>query len=83
MIRRFLCALVFGIAACAAPPAPPLPEPEPPLPPLAQAAVEEWAFWGRITVDGWPDDRPGDRRATPERFERLLDYWYAVPGGAV
>ncbi|MFC7475766.1 DUF2272 domain-containing protein [Dankookia sp. GCM10030260] len=33
-------------------------------------------------VVGWPEARPPDTIATPERFARLLAYWTAVPGGA-
>ena len=80
VIRHLITLSLLGIAACATPPEPPSP-PEPPLPPLAQAAVAEWEAWGRVTVDGWPDIWPGDRAATPERFDRLISYWSAVPGG--
>lgn len=58
----------------------PPPEPVEHPPPLARAALHEWEAWGRVVVDGWPDTRPGDTAATPERFQRLLEYWYAMPG---
>lgn len=64
-------------AACAGP------QPPPALPasPLARAALAEWVAWGRITVTGWPEARPADIVATPERFARLVEYWSAVPDG--
>jgi hypothetical protein len=52
------------------------------IPPLARAALAEWEAWGGIVVVGWPDVRPPDTAATPERFARLMAYWTAVPGGA-
>ncbi|MBV1798939.1 DUF2272 domain-containing protein [Siccirubricoccus sp. G192] len=50
--------------------------------PLARAALSEWEAWGGIAVSGWPEERPADTAATPERFARLVGYWTAVPGGA-
>jgi hypothetical protein len=79
--RPVLLAALLLAACSARPPAPP-PEPPETLPPLARAAVEEWEAWGRIVVEGWPDERPADTAATPARFDRLLDYWYALPGNA-
>jgi hypothetical protein len=73
---------VLLLAACAVPPPSASTEPEEALPPLARAAVEEWEAWGRHVIEGWPDDRPADTAATPARFARLLDYWYAVPGNS-
>lgn len=70
------------LAACTATPPPGPAVPTERLPPLARAAVEEWEAWGRAVQEGWPDDRPADTAATPARFERLLDYWYAVPGNS-
>lgn len=67
------------LAACAAPPPP---APLPPLPPLAEAALAEWRVWGGVVVEGWPDIRPMETAATTARFERLLAYWEAIPGGA-
>lgn len=72
--------LLWLVAACAAPQAPPPPDPGP-TSPLARAALAEWDAWGRIVVEGWPTLRPADTAATPERFERLLEYWSFVPGG--
>lgn len=42
--------------------------------------MEEWRAWGSLVVEGWPVTRPADTAATEVRFERLLDYWGAVPG---
>lgn len=73
-----LLLIVFGVAACAAQ----RPAPEPlPASPLARAALVEWEAWGRVVIDGWPDTRPANTAATPQRFARLLDYWNTVPGG--
>jgi len=77
-----LLALLLG--ACAAhPPAAPAPLRIDPagLPPLARAAVLEWQAWGGIERPGWPASPPPEAAATPLRFERLLGYWAAVPGG--
>lgn len=73
---------VFGLAACARPPAPTATETwPPPASALARAALAEWEAWGRIVIVGWPETRPAESAATPERFARLLDYWAVVPGG--
>lgn len=81
-LRPVLLAALLLLAACTAtPPAAP-PPPGERLPPLARAAVEEWEAWGRVVIDGWPYDRPADTAATPARFDRLLDYWYALPGNS-
>jgi hypothetical protein len=53
-----------------------------PPPPLARAALAEWEAWGSIVVVGWPEVRPAETAATPERFARLVEYWTVVPGGA-
>jgi hypothetical protein len=73
--------LLLAVAGCATPP-PPAPEgPPPPRSALARAAHTEWEDWGRVTITGWSLARPDDVAATPARFERLLEYWYAIPGG--
>jgi hypothetical protein len=79
-MRSRALALAALLAACAAP-APP-PAPPPPLPPLAEAALAEWRAWGGVVVEGWPDLRPTETAATSARFERLLGYWEAIPGGS-
>lgn len=71
--------LLLAVCACSGRQAPPA-EP-PPASALARAAIAEWEAWGRIVIDGWPDQPPADSAATPERFGRLLDYWGTVPGG--
>jgi hypothetical protein len=72
--------LMLAFAACATRrPAPP-PDPNP-ANPLARAAVEEWRIWGRIVIEGWPEQRPPDTAAAPVRFARLTGYWSSVPGG--
>jgi hypothetical protein len=76
---RIVISLLMLLGACAAP-SPPPPETGP-ASSLARAALVEWEAWGRITVEGWPAERPTDTAATPERFERLLGYWRSVPGG--
>ena len=72
--------LMLALAACATRRTTPLPDPTP-ANPLAHAAVEEWRIWGRIVIEGWPDQRPSNTTATPERFARLTEYWSSVPGG--
>lgn len=74
--------LLLLLLAAACVPAQPPPPSGPPevLPPLARAALEEWQAWGRLVVIGWTDDRPADTAATQARFDRLVEYWYAVPG---
>lgn len=80
-MRHFLAILLLlGLSACARPRPPANADPTPSNP-LAHAAVEEWQAWGRIVIDGWPDERPADTAATPERFNRLTGYWVIVPGG--
>lgn len=80
-MRHFLAILLFlGLAACARPRPAAVTDPNP-TDPLARAAVEEWRAWGRITINGWPDERPADTTATPERFARLTEYWSTIPGG--
>jgi hypothetical protein len=71
--------LMLTLAACASRPSPP-PEPNP-ANPLARAAVEEWRIWGRIVIEGWPDQRPPDTAATAGRVARLAEYWSSLPGG--
>jgi len=82
IMRVSRAALILSAAACAAPQAP-TPTDTAPVSPLAQAALGEWEAWGRVVVVGWPEVRPTDTAATPERFARLLGYWAAVPDGAV
>lgn len=53
----------------------------PPASPLARAAWDEWRAWNGPVIDGWPDTRPADMRATPERMARLEAYWSILPGG--
>lgn len=72
--------LILALAACAPRRAAPPPDPNP-VNPLARAAVEEWRIWGRIVIDGWPEQRPVDTAATPVRFARLTGYWSSLPGG--
>ncbi len=72
--------LMLALAACAARRPAPLPDPNP-ASPLARAAVEEWRIWGRIVIEGWPDQPPPDTAATPARFARLTGYWSSMPGG--
>src|SRR4051794_20807700 len=81
MLRAILILLLpLGAPAC---PAPHEPAQEAgPVPPLARAALSEWEAWGSIVVVGWPEARPPDTAATPERLARLMEYWMAVPGGA-
>lgn len=80
-MRHFIPILLLaGLCACSAPRPPVTIDPSP-TDPLARAAVEEWRAWGRITITGWPDERPADTAATPERFARLTEYWSAIPGG--
>lgn len=79
MLPIRLVLLVLGLSACAARPAT---TPETfPASPLARAAIVEWQAWGRIVIVGWPDERPADNAATPERLARLNEYWNALPGG--
>jgi len=73
--------MLLAAGACAAPQVP-TSTATLPMPPLAQAALREWEAWGRVVVVGWPEARPTETAATPERFARLLGYWAAVPGGA-
>jgi len=73
--------ILLGVGACAAPQMP-TPADAGPKSPLARVALVEWEAWGRIIVVGWPEARPIDTAATPERFARLVEYWTAVPGGA-
>ncbi|MGG5819727.1 DUF2272 domain-containing protein [Falsiroseomonas sp. HW251] len=79
-VHPALLALLLALAACATAP-PRAPEEPPPANPLARAAWEEWTAWGRLTVDGFTDASPADTAATPERFDRLVGYWDALPGG--
>ena len=72
--------LMLAVAACAARRTAPPPELNP-TNPLARVAVEEWRIWGRIVIEGWPEQRPPDTAATPGRFARLTEYWSFVPGG--
>lgn len=72
-VRAILLLLLLALPACSRPPAPP-------ASPLARAALAEWALWGNVVVEGWPDLRPTDTAATDVRFNRLLEYWRAVPG---
>ncbi|GGJ45216.1 hypothetical protein GCM10011320_60810 [Neoroseomonas lacus] len=72
--------VILALAACAPRRVAPLPDPNP-TNPLARAAVEEWRIWGRIVIEGWPEQRPPDTAATPGRFARLTGYWSSVPGG--
>jgi hypothetical protein len=74
-----LVLLLLGLSACAAPG--PTTDETLPAPPLARAAVIEWRSWGRIVIVGWPDERPADNAATPQRLARLNEYWTALPGG--
>jgi hypothetical protein len=81
MLRAILILLLpLGAAACAASHEPA--QEAGPVPPLARAALAEWEAWGGIVVVGWPEARPPDTAATPERLARLMEYWTAVPGGA-
>lgn len=74
--------LLLAVLGCAkAPPPPPEEAAPPPRSPLARAALAEWEAWGRPTIIGWQLDRPRDTAATPARFERLVAYWEAIPGG--
>lgn len=80
-VRTLVSVLILLLAgACASRQPPPPPEPEA-RSPLVRSALAEWRAWGQVVVVGWPTDRPSDVAATPERFARLTDYWYAVPGG--
>jgi len=72
--------LVLGLAACAGPRSPATVD-TPPTTPLARAAYAEWEAWGRTVIVGWPDVRPANTSATPERFDMLLSYWNTLPGG--
>jgi hypothetical protein len=76
-----LALFLVGAGACAVPQVP-TPTDAVPASLLARAALVEWEAWGRIVVVGWPEARPDDAAATPERFARLMGYWNAVPGGA-
>ena len=81
MLRAILILLLpLGAAACTAPRKPA--QEAATVPPLARAALAEWEALGGIVVVGWPEARPPDTAATPERFARLIGYWSAVPGGA-
>jgi hypothetical protein len=81
MLRATLILLLpLGAAACAAPRKPP--QETGTVSPLARAALVEWEAWGGIVVVGWPEARPSDTAATPERFARLMEYWTAVPDRA-
>ena len=81
MLRTILILLLpLGAAACTAPREPP--QETGTASPLARAALAEWQAWGGIVVVGWPEARPPDTAATPERLARLMEYWMAVPGGA-
>src|SRR4051812_44116361 len=81
MLRAILILLLpLGAAACAASHEPA--QEAGPVPPLARAALVEWEAWGGIVLVGWPEARPPDTAATPERLARLMEYWMAVPGGA-
>ena len=81
MLRAILILLLpLGVTACAAPRKPP--QETGTVSPLARAALAEWEDWGSIVVVGWPEARPPDTAARPERFARLMEYWTAVPDGA-
>ncbi len=70
--------IMFSVVACAGQ----RPAPDPlPASMLARAALVEWEAWGRVVIEGWPDVRPANTAATPERFARLVEYWNTVPGG--
>jgi hypothetical protein len=73
--------ILLSASACVAPQRPPSTDAASPSP-LARAALAEWVAWGSIVVVGWPETRPAETAATPERVVRLTEYWTAVPGGA-
>lgn len=75
-----LVLIAFGVAACSRSPRDTASFPLP-ASPLARAALAEWEAWGRVVIVGWPEARPSDTAATPDRFARLLGYWNTVPGG--
>jgi len=78
--RLPLLALLL-LAACATPPPPPRADRG--APPLARAALAEWQAWGGVVREGWPEERPADTAATPQRFARLVGYWEAAGGAGV
>jgi hypothetical protein len=80
MSPRLALSLLLILAACATPPPP---QASRPAPPLARAALAEWQAWGGVVREGWPDDRPADTAATPQRFARLVGYWEAAGGAGV
>jgi hypothetical protein len=73
--------ILLSASACAAPPRPASTDAVPSSP-LARAALAEWVAWGSIVIVGWPETRPAETAATPERVVRLTEYWTAVLGGA-
>jgi hypothetical protein len=78
MLRAILILLLpLGAAACAAPRKPP--QETGTVSPLARAALAEWEAWGSIVVVGWPEARPPDTAATPERFARLMSIGQLSP----
>jgi hypothetical protein len=76
-------AMTGWLAACASAPPPPSTASASALPQqraaLVRAAMEEWARWGRLTVDGWPEALP--QPAAAENYSNVLAYWEAVPEG--
>lgn len=76
---RFAALLLLAASACSTPGSRQPPEAGP-APPLAQVALTEWQAWGGIVLEGWPEGRPADTAATPDRFDRLIGYWREVPG---
>jgi Uncharacterized protein conserved in bacteria (DUF2272) len=81
MRLRHVALVLLSAGACVAPQRPTPTDAAPPSP-LARAALAEWEAWGSIVVVGWPEARPAETAATPERFVRLVEYWTAIPGGA-
>src|SRR4051794_26888342 len=78
MRLRHVALVLLSAGACVAPQKPTPTDAAPPSP-LARAAQAEWEAWGSIVVVGWPEMRPAETAATPERFARLVEYWTAVP----
>lgn len=70
-MRAFACLLSLLVTTgCVA---------ENPSSPLARAALGEWQAWGRLVIEGWPEERHPDSAATQDRFARILGYWSVVP----